>query len=246
VVFCKFTITGRAICSQSVFGRWISLTVICVRILSGLVLIIWGWILQNPSCRRSIKNIYWVSGHLLSRHFLFVTISFRMYIKQRTLVLLLTTIWVGVIYGLWGSCWAQKTSDCYPFCCSYVYCCPRYSIFTYCECVYFALGSYSLSKLTVLSTLGWALLTYMVFQLACFMFSLVTGARPLYLLGSLVILLLWENIREQLTQEVHWIQGWFCFGSDNQVKFSSCSLCKVFFVTSGFQAFGPWIFRDHF
>jgi hypothetical protein len=69
--------------------------------------------------------------------------------------------------------------------------------FIYCDCVYFALDSYSLRKLTVAfnacvrsfyrrrlfdhisdvsdSILGCSLLTYMEFRLACFIFSLVTG-----------------------------------------------------------------------
>jgi hypothetical protein len=50
--------------------------------------------------------------------------------------------------------------------------------FIYCDCVYFALGSYSLRKI-----LGCSLLTYMKFWLACFVFSLVTGGRP-YLYDS--------------------------------------------------------------
>jgi hypothetical protein len=78
------------------------------------------------------------------------------------------------------------------------------SFFNYCDCVYFALDSYSLRKLTVAfnacvryvyrrrlfghitdnsdSILGCSLLIYMKFRLACFMFSLVTaGGRPRYL-----------------------------------------------------------------
>jgi hypothetical protein len=80
--------------------------------------------------------------------------------------------------------------------------------FIYCDCVYFALDSYSLRKLTVAfnacvryvcrrrlfdhisdvsdSILGCSLLTYMQFRLACFMFSLVTGGRPRYLDDSVV------------------------------------------------------------
>jgi hypothetical protein len=72
----------------------------------------------------------------------------------------------------------------------------------------FAYDSYSLRKLTVAfnacvryvyrgrlfdhisdvsdSMLGCSLLTYMIFRLACFMFQLVTGSRPLYLFKSLV------------------------------------------------------------
>jgi hypothetical protein len=81
-----------------------------------------------------------------------------------------------------------------------------------CDCVYFALDSYSLRKLTVAfnaycvryvyrrrlfdhisdvsdSILGCSLLTYMEFRLACFMFSLVNGGRPRYLYDSLVFAL---------------------------------------------------------
>jgi hypothetical protein len=81
--------------------------------------------------------------------------------------------------------------------------------FIYCNCVYFALDSYSLRKLTVAfnacvryfyrrrlfadhisgvsnSILGCSLLTYMEFRLVCFMFSLVTGSRPRYLYDFLV------------------------------------------------------------
>jgi hypothetical protein len=68
--------------------------------------------------------------------------------------------------------------------------------FIYCDCIYFALDSYSLRKLTVAfnacvryvyhrrldhisdvsdSILGCFLLTYLEFRLACFIFSLVNG-----------------------------------------------------------------------
>jgi hypothetical protein len=75
--------------------------------------------------------------------------------------------------------------------------------FIYCDCVYFALDSYSLRKLTMAfnacvryvyrrrlfdlifdvsdSILGCSLLTYMEFRRVCFMFSLVTGGKPLIL-----------------------------------------------------------------
>jgi hypothetical protein len=81
-------------------------------------------------------------------------------------------------------------------------------VFIYCDCVYFALDSYSLRKLTVVfnayvrnvyrrrffdhishvsdSILGCFLLAYMEFRLTCFMFSLVSGGRPHYLYDSLV------------------------------------------------------------
>jgi hypothetical protein len=74
-------------------------------------------------------------------------------------------------------------------------------MYSYCDCVYFALDSYSLRKLMVTfnacvryvyryicrrlfehifdvsdSILGCSLLSYMEFWLACFMFSFVTGA----------------------------------------------------------------------
>jgi hypothetical protein len=77
----------------------------------------------------------------------------------------------------------------------------RMRLVIYCDCAYFALDSYSLRKLTVAfnvcvkyvycrrlfdhiydvsdSILGCSLLTYMEFQLAYFIFSLVTGGRPL-------------------------------------------------------------------
>jgi hypothetical protein len=80
--------------------------------------------------------------------------------------------------------------------------------FIYCDCVYFAVDSYSLRKLTVVfnacvryvyhrrlfghifdvsdSISGCFLLNYMEFRLACFRFSLVTGGRPHYLYDSLV------------------------------------------------------------
>jgi hypothetical protein len=73
--------------------------------------------------------------------------------------------------------------------------------FIYCDCVYFALDSYLLRKLTVAfiacvryvyrrrlfnhisdvsdSILGCSLLTYMEFWLACLMFSLVIGGTSL-------------------------------------------------------------------
>jgi hypothetical protein len=79
--------------------------------------------------------------------------------------------------------------------------------FIYCNCVYFALDSYSLRKLTVVFNacvrfvyrrrlfdhisdvsdliLGSSLLTYMEFRLACFIFSLVSCGRPRYLYDSL-------------------------------------------------------------
>jgi hypothetical protein len=85
---------------------------------------------------------------------------------------------------------------------------PAIPFFIYCDCVYFALDSYSLRKLTVAfnacvrygyrrrlfdhisdvsdSILGCSLLTYMEFRLAYFMFSLVIGGRPRYLYDSLV------------------------------------------------------------
>jgi hypothetical protein len=80
--------------------------------------------------------------------------------------------------------------------------------FIYGDCVYFALDSYSLRKLTMAfntcvryvyrrrlfyhisdfsdSILGCSLLTYMEFRLTCFMFSLVTGGRHRHLYDSLV------------------------------------------------------------
>jgi hypothetical protein len=80
--------------------------------------------------------------------------------------------------------------------------------FIYCDCVYFALDSYSLRKLTVAfnacvryvyhrrlfdhisdvsdSILSCSLLTYMEFRLVCFMFSLVTSGRPRYPYDSFV------------------------------------------------------------
>jgi hypothetical protein len=80
--------------------------------------------------------------------------------------------------------------------------------FIYCDCVYFALDSYSQRKLTVAfnacaryvyrrtlfdhisdvsdSILGCSLLTYMEFRLAYFMYSLVTGGKPHYLYDFLV------------------------------------------------------------
>jgi hypothetical protein len=80
--------------------------------------------------------------------------------------------------------------------------------FIYSDCVYFALDSYSLRKLTVAfnayvryvyrrrlfdhfsdvsnSILGCSLLIYMEFRLACFMISLMNGGRPRYLYDSSV------------------------------------------------------------
>jgi hypothetical protein len=82
------------------------------------------------------------------------------------------------------------------------------SCYTYSDCFYFALDYFSLRKLTVAfnacvmnvyrrrlfdhisnvsdSILGCSLLTYMVFRLACFIISLVTGDRPFYLFESSV------------------------------------------------------------
>jgi hypothetical protein len=92
-------------------------------------------------------------------------------------------------------------------------------IFTYCDCVNFALDSYSLRKLRVAFNACFrfqvciyqrrlfvhisevsdtisecSLVTYMVFWLACFIFSLVTLGRPLsnfspskYMVGSVLV-----------------------------------------------------------
>jgi hypothetical protein len=93
--------------------------------------------------------------------------------------------------------------------------------FIYCDCVHFALDSYSLRKLTVAFNacvryvyrkrlfdhisdvsdliLGCSLLTYMEFRLACFMFFLVTaGDRPRYLYDSFVFL------RSERTLRINW------------------------------------------
>jgi hypothetical protein len=104
----------------------------------------------------------------------------------------------------------RRLVDCHPLRHSHATCCCACEIlfFIYCDCVYFALDSYSLRKLTVAfnacvryiyrrrlfdhisdvsdSILGCSLLTYMEFRLACFIFSLMTGCRPRYLYDSLV------------------------------------------------------------
>jgi hypothetical protein len=95
--------------------------------------------------------------------------------------------------------------------------------FIYCDCVYFALDSYSLRRLTVEfnvryvyfrklfdhisdvsnSILGCSLLTYMEFRLTILMFSLVTGDRSRYLYDSLVFLSSETIIKNKLVQTVH-------------------------------------------
>jgi hypothetical protein len=81
------------------------------------------------------------------------------------------------------------------------------------------------------------LLTFMVFRLACFIFLLVTGDRPLYLFGIFSAFSLWEKIKDQLAQAVHRIHDWSCLGSENQslkcLPISARSSC------------GLLVFRDH-
>jgi hypothetical protein len=90
------------------------------------------------------------------------------------------------------------------------------------------------------SILGCSLLTYMVFRLACAMFSMLTEGIPLYLFGSLVY------FRSERTLRINFTEHMVCFvlARNEGLEFSSC-FCKVFFVTSGFKAYGVLIFRDH-
>jgi hypothetical protein len=72
------------------------------------------------------------------------------------------------------------------------------------------------------------------------MFSLVIESRDLYLFEFLVFYRR-EKIKNQLALSGHqMVLFWL-----GKTGFSSC-FCKVFFVSSGFQACGPWIFTDHF
>jgi hypothetical protein len=127
----------------------------------------------------------------------------------------------------------RRLPDVTPFRHSDVTCCCAFdSFFIYCDCVYFALDSYSLRKLTVAfnacvryvyrrslfdhisdvySILGCSLLTYMEFRLACFMFFLVTGVtggRPRNLYDSLVFSRSERTLRKKSpTQSTEYMAG---------------------------------------
>jgi hypothetical protein len=159
--------------------------------------------------------------------FFLVTISSCMYIRQRTLVLLSAFIWAGsiiLVLSVVRSMELLLGSGDWRM------------LHTFsCDCVYFALDSHSLRKLTVAfnafvryvyqrrlfdhitnisdSMLGCSLLTYLIFRLACFMFSFETGGRPLYSFESLVFSRIERTFR--INRTVHRIHGWFCFGSWN-------------------------------
>jgi hypothetical protein len=147
-----------------------------------------------------------------------VTILSRMFLRQRTWALLLVMILIGVIMLAQSAVRSMEPSlgigDCQmsplsPFVCDLLLRLCMIPIFIYCDCVYFALDSYSLRKLTVAfnafvryvyrrrlfdhisdvsdSILSCSLLTLTLNFGWLVLFFLWTGGRPHYLYDSIVL-----------------------------------------------------------
>jgi hypothetical protein len=159
---------------------------------------VYSVVFENPWCCGYTGDVYYLPPLFLSDDF-----SPYVYIRERTLVLIYKLSWgdhvstvcrkvYGTLAGL------RILADVTPFA-------VRMRLIAIGDCVYFVLDSYSLRKFTVVfnacvryvnerrllghisdvldSILGCSLLTYVVFRLACFMFSL---ERISLFFGSLV------------------------------------------------------------